>query len=127
MATSTSTLRPASPTPRPNDLSQFSRKDLASLQTFLDRDFQNFWDVRQFGAHLGLRIKCPVCNAEAPVQREREDFVWYGYRKWRWLANHLVADHCRSAAISNRHRQAIKRGAAKMSETRFVGKKTRAA
>jgi len=53
--------------------------------------------------------------------------VWYGYRKWRWLANHIVDNHCRQAALTHRHRIAIRAGTAKLAETKFVGKKTNAA
>lgn len=111
-----------SPMPKPSDLYQPSRKDLASLQQYLDRDFQNFWDVRRFGAHLGLRIKCAVCGGEPPKQRANEDFFWYGYRKWRWLANHMVSDHLRSQALVNRRIRAresrIQVAAIKKSERR---------
>lgn len=103
-----------------------SRKDLASLQTFLDRDFQNFWEVRRFGSNFGLRIECPCCGAVAPERVHGEDIVWYGYRKWRWLANHLVSEHARREALSHRHRIALKKGAAKAGETKFAGKRTAA-
>lgn len=105
---------------------QPSRRDLASLQTFLDKDFQSFWEVRRFGRNFGLRIKCPCCGAEAPERVHGEDIVWYGYRKWRWLANHLVAEHARSTALTFRHRQAIKAGRAKLKETKFADKKSAA-
>jgi hypothetical protein len=104
-----------------------SRRDLASLQTFLDRDFQNFWEVRRFGRNFGLRIMCPCCGAEAPARVSGEDIVWYGYRKWRWLANHLTQEHCRREALTHRHRIAVKKGDAKLNETKFAGKKTKAA
>jgi hypothetical protein len=106
---------------------QPSRRDLASLQTFLDKDFQNFWEVRRFGRNFGLRIQCPCCGDEAPQRTSGEDIVWYGYRKWRWLANHLTTEHCRAQATSYRHRAAVKKGDAKLSETKFAGKKTKVA
>jgi hypothetical protein len=104
-----------------------SRRDLASLQIFLDRDFQDYWEVRRFGRNFGLRIQCPCCGADAPARASSEDIVWYGYRKWRWLANHLVSDHCRSQALTHRHRVAVKKGSARLKETKFAGKKTAAA
>jgi hypothetical protein len=80
-----------------------SPKDLHSLQTFLDRDFQNFWDIRRFGAHVGLRIKCPACPWEPGLKQGRsEDIIWYGYRKWRALANHMVTEHCSKQALQYR-------------------------
>jgi hypothetical protein len=68
-----------------------------------------------------------VCAAEAPQRTHGEDLIWYGYRKWRWLANHMASEHCRAQALTFQHRQAIKRGNAKLSETKFAGKKTSAA
>ena len=103
-----------------------SRKDLASLQAFLDKDFQSFWEVRRFGKNFGLRIVCPCCEAEAPSRIAGEDIVWYGYRKWRWLANHLVSDHCRREALTHRHRVAVKKDKDTLSETKFAGKRTAA-
>lgn len=103
-----------------------SRRDLASLQTFLDKDFQSFWEVRRFGRNFGLRIQCPCCGQDAPSRDKDEDIVWYGYRKWRWLANHLVSDHCRREALSHRHRASVKKGTAKLHEVKFAGKKTAA-
>ena len=73
---------------------------------YLDRDFQNFWDVRRCGKSYGLRIKCPACNAEPPSQRDNEDFIMYGYRKWRWLANHMVSAHMADRAERFRRRHA---------------------
>jgi hypothetical protein len=104
-----------------------SRKDLASLQTFLDKDFQDYWEVRRFGRNFGLRIQCPCCGADAPSRADHEDIVWYGYRKWRWLANHLVSQHSRREALTHRHRIAVKRGDAKLREIKFAGKRTRVA
>jgi hypothetical protein len=99
---------------------------LASLQTFLDKDFQDFWEVRRFGKNFGLRIECPCCGAVAPQRGSGEDIVWYGYRKWRWLANHLTQEHCRREALTYRHRAAVKKGDAKLSEAKFAGKRTAA-
>jgi hypothetical protein len=28
--------------------------------------------------------------------------VWYGYRKWRALASHMVTDHCSKEALTYR-------------------------
>lgn len=106
---------------------QPSRRDLASLQAFLDKDFQSFWEVRRFGRNFGLRIQCPCCGMDAPARASSEDIVWYGYRKWRWLANHLVSEHARREATSYRHRAAVTKGDAKLKETKFAGKKTAAA
>lgn len=106
---------------------QPSRRDLASLQLSLDKDFQDFWEVRRFGSHWGMRVICPVCGDTPPIQRwAEEDYIAYGHRKWRWLSNHIVTDHCRNAALTHRHRVAVKSGPAKVSETRFAGKKTAA-
>lgn len=75
-----------------------------------------------------MRVICPVCDALPPIERwAQEDYIAYGHRKWRWLANHLVSDHSRREALSNRHRAAVKKGDAKLSETKFAGKKTRPA
>lgn len=101
-----------------------SRKDLASLQVWLDRDFQDFWEVRRFGANFGLRIRCSCCGMDAPSRGANEDIVWYGYRKWRWLATHLVSTHCRAQANTYQHRRAIKEDRAKIKETKFAGKRT---
>lgn len=105
-----------------------SRKDLASLQRFLDRDIQSFWDIRKFGRSFGCRIICPCCGIEPPIQQWRaEDYEAYGHRKWRWLTNHVVTVHARAQATTFRHREAIKQKAASVSETRFAGKRTRIA
>lgn len=69
---------------------QPSRRDLASLQLSLDKDFQDFWEVRRFGSHWGMRVICPCCGETPPIQRwAEEDYIAYGHRKWRWLANHI--------------------------------------
>lgn len=50
-----------------------------------------------------MRIKCPQCNAEPPVKRwENHDFIATCYRKWKWLANHMVTDHMREKSLLNR-------------------------
>lgn len=74
-----------------------------------------------------MRVICPVCSALPPVERwASEDYIAYGHRKWRWLSNHIVTEHARSAATTHRHRLAVKKGDAKVSETKVL-KKTRAA
>lgn len=100
---STSTSTSESTSQNQNDSGVISRKDLESLQIGLDRDFMNFWNIRRYGAHLGMEIKCPVCNELPPVKRwEKEDFVAYGYRKWKWLCSHIATEHCRNEALKNR-------------------------
>lgn len=75
-----------------------------------------------------MRIICPCCGAEPPVARwADEDYVAYGHRKWRWVANHIVSDHARREAMTHRHRIALKKGDAKASETKFAGKRANAA
>lgn len=106
---------------------QPSRRDLASLQLSLDKDFQDFWEVRRFGSHWGMRVICPCCGKTPPIQQwAQEDYIAYGHRKWRWLANHIVSDHAKNQALTHRHRTAVKSGPARVSETRFAGKKTAA-
>jgi hypothetical protein len=97
------------------------------MQKYLDSQFQDFWDVRRCGNNIGLLIKCPACPWVPPSQNAGEDFVWYGYRKWRALANHMVVEHCRAKALSFRHRTAIREGTAKLKETKFAGKRSTAA
>jgi hypothetical protein len=80
---------------------------MESLHRFLDTSFQNYFDVRRFGAHVGLEIKCPACPWLPPKQNANEDFVWYGYRKWRALASHMASEHCSKQALSYRHRAAV--------------------
>lgn len=106
---------------------QPSRRDLESLQVFLDRDFSDFWEVRRFGRNWGMRVICPCCGAQAPEQQFGHEIDWSGYRKWRWLSNHIVSEHSRSLALTHRHRIAVKKGNAKLKETKFAGKKTVAA
>src|SRR6266404_322603 len=85
-----------------NDLSRFSARDLGSLQRFLDSDFQNFWDIRRYGNHVGTEIKCALCPWRPPGQTKGEDFVWYSYRKYRALCNHIFTAHTREQALKYR-------------------------
>lgn len=101
-ASSTNTSASASRSPKRNASSEFSAKDLVSLQKSLDRDFQNFWDIRRYGTHLGVEIKCALCDWRPPKQTANEDFVWYSYRKYRALCNHVFTDHCRQAGLAHR-------------------------
>lgn len=99
---SAATSASASPSRKSRGSSEFSARDLASLQKFLDRDFQNFWDIRRYGNHLGTEIKCALCPWRPPAQNKGEHFVWYSYRKYRALCNHVFTDHCRQSALSYR-------------------------
>ena len=99
---STNTSSSASRSPKRSALSEFSAKDLAYLQKSLDRDFQNFWDIRRYGNHLGTEIKCALCPWRPPKQGASEDFVWYSYRKYRALCNHVFTGHCRQAGLAYR-------------------------
>ena len=92
----------ASRWPKPKGSSPFLAKDLASLQAYLDHDYQNFWDVRRCGNSVGLLIRCAVCGVDPPKPKKGENWIWYGYRKWRWMAEHLVSKHCREAALTHR-------------------------
>lgn len=31
-----------------------------------------------------------------------EDFIAYGYRKWKWLCNHMATDHMREMSLVHR-------------------------
>lgn len=89
-----------------NELSRFSGRDLASLQKYLDGDFQNFWDIRRFGRNVGTLIKCPVCSALPPKYQGGGDFIFNSYRKRAWLANHLVVAHLHDKALTHRRIEA---------------------
>lgn len=89
-----------------NDLSRFSGKDLASLQRYLDGDFQNFWDIRRFGKNVGTLIKCPVCGDLPPKAYNTASFIFNSYRKRAWLANHLVVVHLHDKALTHRRIEA---------------------
>jgi hypothetical protein len=97
------------------------------MRTFLDRDFQNFWEVRRFGRNWGMRVICPCCSAEAPERQFGEEIDWTGYRKWRWLSNHIVSEHSRDLAMTHRHRIAVKKGDAKLKEVKILKSKRRQA
>jgi hypothetical protein len=92
----------ASVTPRRSDLSAYSQRDLASLQRYLDGDFQNFWNIRRFGKRLGTVIQCACCDWAPPKAKHGEDLVWYSYRKYRALCEHLFSAHLRKEALTHR-------------------------
>jgi hypothetical protein len=43
-----------------------------------------------------------MCPWLPPKQSKNEDFVWYGYRKWRATADHIVTAHCKQQALTYR-------------------------
>src|SRR5262245_44913264 len=102
MDTTQKTSSSASATQRPSGSSAYSAKDLASLQRYLDRDFQNFWDIRRYGKRLGTAIKCACCDWVPPKAGKNEDLVWYSYRKYRVLCEHLFSAHLSREALTHR-------------------------
>lgn len=51
---------------------------------------------------MGTEIKCALCPWKPPKQLSSEDFVWYSYRKYRALCNHVFSEHCRQSALTYR-------------------------
>jgi len=58
--------------------------------------------VKRFGKNLGTVIKCALCPWTPPKAEKGEDFMWYNYRKYRALCEHLFDKHCRREALTNR-------------------------
>ena len=43
-----------------------------------------------------------MCPWKPPKQTENENYVWYSYRKYRALCNHIFTEHTRDQALKYR-------------------------
>lgn len=77
-----------SPSPSATSAAGFqpTQRALAHLQSLLPSGFLNYFTPTPAGAHVGLEIKCGICERRPPDELN-------SYQRWRWLAIHTTTVH----------------------------------